>query len=132
MMPREAPIARDEALHLAGRVAVAMVFMASAVAKGMAFEPEGAGRLEGVFWVSVGLELVCGGLLLVGLWARPAAVVLLLWIGVGVVFFHGDLSAEVNRVFTLANVAIAGGLFVLVAHGGGLLSLDRWRASRAR
>src|SRR5262249_4128425 len=117
-------LARHEAVHLCGRLTVAIVFIASAVAKGASFDPEVAGRLGAVFWLSVVLELVCGALLLFGLWSRRAATVLLLWIGVGVVFFHGDLSVDVNRVFTLANVAIGGGLFVLVAHGGGMLSLD--------
>jgi putative oxidoreductase len=122
--------AQREALHLAGRLTVAVVFLASAIVKAAAFDAATAGNLGGVFWISVVVELSCGALLAVGLFARRAALVLLLWVGVGLVFFHGDLTVEVNRVFALANLGIAGGLFVLIANGGGLLSLDRWREDR--
>jgi putative oxidoreductase len=117
-------------LHLLGRVLIAAVFVISAVAKAATFDPEASGLLLAVFWASVALELVAGLLLAAGLWSRKAALVLLVWIGIGIVFFHGDLSVDANRVFTLANVAIAGGLFVLVAQGGGLFSLDHWREVR--
>ena len=117
--------AQREAMHLAGRIILAAVFIVSAIVKASWFNPDAAGSLGGVFWLSIVLELVCGALLAVGLYARKAALVMLLWIGVGIVFFHGDLSLEVNRVFALANLGIAGGLFGLVANGGGLLSVDR-------
>jgi hypothetical protein len=50
---------------------------------------------------------------------------MLVWLGVGILFFHGDLSIEVNRVFALANLGIAGALFGLIANGAGLSSVDR-------
>lgn len=122
--------AQREALHLAGRLILSAVFIVSAIVKASGFNPDTAGNLGGIFWLSIVLELVCGTLLAFGLYARKAALVMLLWIGVGIVFFHGDLSLEVNRVFALANLGIAGGLFCLVANGPGLLSLDRWLKDR--
>jgi putative oxidoreductase len=123
---RDRQKAQREALHLTGRLVVSVVFIVSAVVKAAEFDPQTAGNLGGVFWMSVIIELVCGALLGAGLFARQAALVLLLWLGVGLVFFHGDLSVEANRVFALANLGIAGGLFVMIAHGAGLLSVDRW------
>jgi putative oxidoreductase len=122
--------AQREAMHLAGRLIVSVVFIASAIVKASEFDPNTAGNLGGVFWMSVIIELVCGALLGAGLFARQAGLVLLLWLGVGLIFFHGDLSVETNRVFALANLGIAGGLFVLTAHGAGLLSVDRWLKDR--
>jgi putative oxidoreductase len=123
--------ARKEALVLAGRLLLAAVFLGSAVLKGAAFDPESAGGWGGLFWVTVLLELTCGGLLALGLYAKRAALVMLVWLAVGLVFFHGDMTAEVNRVFALANLGVAGGLCFFVAHGPGLLSLDHWLSTRA-
>jgi len=123
--------ARTEALVLAGRLLLAAVFLGSAVLKGAAFDPESAGAWGGLFWVTVLLELACGGLLALGLYAKRAALVMLVWLAVGLVCFHGDMAAEVNRVFALANLGVAGGLCFFVAHGPGLLSLDRWLSTRA-
>ena len=122
--------AQREALHLAGRLILGCVFITSAVVKAIAFDAGTAGNLGGVFWLTIVLELVCGSLLAVGFHTRRAAIVMLVWLGVGLVFFHGDLSLEVNRVFALANLGIAAGLFGLIANGAGLLSVDRWLADR--
>jgi putative oxidoreductase len=124
--------AQREALHLAGRLTLAGVFLTSAWMKAAAYDPAAAGRLGSVFGLSLAVELTCGAFLALGWFTRRAALVLLLWVGVGVVFFHGDLNLELNRVFALANVGIAGGLFVLIANGDGLLSLDRWLKNRRR
>ncbi len=122
---QEKRAAQREALHLAGRLILSAVFIVSAIVKAVAFDPETAGRLGGVFWSTIVLELVCGALIGVGLYTRKAAIVMLVWLGVGLIFFHGDLSLEVNRVFALANLGIAGALFGLIANGAGLLSVDR-------
>ena len=127
---RDKLAAQREALYFAGRLILSAVFIVSAFVKAKGFDPTTAGNLGGIFWISIGLELVCGALLGVGLYTRKAAVVMLLWLGVGLVFFHGDLSLEVNRVFALANLGIAGALFGIVAHGAGLLSMDRWLSDR--
>ncbi len=125
------PRARREALLLAGRLFIAGVFLGSALVKGRSFDPDSAGAWGGLFWVTVLLELGCGGLLALGLYARQAAVTLLVWLTVGLVFFHGDLDVEVNRVFALANLGIAGALCMFLARGPGLLSLDHWLSARA-
>ena len=122
--------ARREAAYLAGRLLLASVFIVSAVLKGLSYDAAAAGALGGVFWLTLVLELACGGLLALGLYARPAALVMLVWISVGLLFFHGDLAVETHRVLALANLGIAGGLFVFVANGAGLLSLDRWLRRR--
>lgn len=115
-----------EALYVAGRLIIALVFIGGALAKAQAFDANLAGRLGGLFWASIALQAVAGALLAVGLFTRRAAVALLVWQTVAILFLHGDLAVDVNRIFTLANLGLAGGLMAMVARGGGLLSLDHW------
>jgi putative oxidoreductase len=118
--------ARTEALYVSGRLLIALVFLMSAGVKAASFDDTAAPGMNTLFWLSITVELVAGSMLALGLYARRAALVLLVWIGIGVLFLHGDLGDAVNRAFTLANLAIGGGLFVLVSHGAGMLSVDHW------
>jgi putative oxidoreductase len=120
--------ARQEALYMGGRLIIALVFVTGALAKALAFREAGGGLFV---WLTIALELIAGSLLGLGLFARRAAIALLCWTGIGVVFFHGDLTVDINRAFLLCNLAMGGALFVLAAHGGGMLSLDRVLDKRA-
>jgi uncharacterized membrane protein YphA (DoxX/SURF4 family) len=114
--------ARREALYVAGRLIIAFVFIVGALTRAFSFSAQGGGA---IVWLSIAIELIAGALLALGLQARRAATVLLIWLGLGTVFFHGDLSQEVDRALALANLAVCGALFAFVAYGGGLLSVDR-------
>jgi putative oxidoreductase len=87
-----------------------------------------------------GLELLCGGLLVLGLFTRSAAAVLTLLMAAVILvarkveFFH---ALQVNPSANLTELApwmFGVGLLWLVAHGPGVLSLDpvvkQWWASR--
>ena len=43
---------------------------------------------------------------------------------VSAVIFHADFSNPVEQIMFMKNLAIAGGLLLIVAHGPGRLSLD--------
>ena len=115
--------ARQEALYVTGRLVVAFVFIVSALSKALSFREDGGA----VLWLSIAIELIAGAMLALGLQARRAATVLLVWLGLGTLFFHGDLNLDADRALTLANVAMCGALFVFVAYGGGLLSVDQFQ-----
>jgi putative oxidoreductase len=110
-----------------GRLIISFVFIVSALTKALSFHDltrEGGGL---VLWLSIAVELIAGSLLALGLQARRAATVLLIWLGIATLFFHGDLTLEADRALALANLAICGALFCFIAHGGGLLSVDQFQ-----
>lgn len=124
---RERRRARREALYVTGRLLIGFVFIVSALAKAFSFR-DLAGEGSGVvLWAAIAIELIAGTLLALGLQARRAAAVLLGWLALATLFFHGDLSNESERALALANLAMCGALFAFIAHGGGLLSVDRMR-----
>ncbi len=71
-----------------------------------------------------------GLLLAVGFKARKLAVGLIVYLVGVTALLHGDLRVELNRSFALYNLAIAGGLLLLVGAGPGRHSADSWLANR--
>lgn len=77
-------------------------------------------------------ELAAGMLLLVGYHARACALVLIGFLVPVTALFHnpaglGAPETELQATMIMKNLAIAGGLLAIVAHGAGPLSLDRAR-----
>jgi putative oxidoreductase len=119
--------ARREALYVSGRLLIGFVFIVSALAKAFSFRDLTADGGGVVLWAAIAVELIAGTLLALGLQARRAATVLLTWLAIATLFFHGDLANESDRALALANLAMCGALLAFIAHGGGLLSVDRMR-----
>ncbi len=115
------------------------------------FLPAGIGKLTGFsgtvgYIASVGLPLptlgaalaavveIAGGLaLLFGFGTRIAALVLAAFTLVASFFFHAYWAVPADQAFVqqlmfFKNIAIAGGLLTLAAHGAGAWSLDARRA----
>ena len=115
------------------------------------FLPAGIGKLTGfagtvAYVAAAGLPLPTLGALaalvveiggsvalLLGWGTRPAAAVLTLFTLAASVFFHPFWSvpadqAYVTQLLFFKNIAVAGGLLTLVAHGAGGWSLDARRA----
>lgn len=128
-------------LALAGRLLLAALFL-----------PAGIGKITGFagtvgYISSVGLPLptvaaavailveVGGSLALIaGFGTRLAALVLALFTLVASFFFHNYWGVPADQAFVqqllfFKNIAVAGGLFVLVAHGAGAWSLDAKRSA---
>jgi len=88
-------------------------------------------------WPTIALELGGGLALVLGWQTRLAAGALGLFVLAGALVFHAFwavdpaqvLEAEINF---MKNVAIFGGLLMLVAHGAGRYSIDARRAGRRR
>jgi len=128
-------------LALAGRLLLAALFL-----------PAGIGKLTGFagtvgYISSVGLPLptvaaavalvveIVGSLALIaGFGTRLAALVLALFTLVASFFFHAYWGVPADQAFVqqllfFKNIAVVGGLFVLVAHGAGAWSLDAKRSA---
>lgn len=70
-------------------------------------------------------ELGGGVLLLMGFQARLAAFALAVFSLASAVLFHGQPSDSMQMVMFMKNLAIAGGLLLIVQYGAGAFSLDK-------
>jgi putative oxidoreductase len=126
-----------------GRVLLALIFIMSALGKLQEWQgtvqmmaDRGLPAPDVLLSVAVGLELVGGALVVLGLYARWGAVVLLLFLVPVTVIMHNfwALPADQARgqmINFMKNVSIAGGLVFILAVGAGPVSLDRLRERRS-
>jgi putative oxidoreductase len=123
----------EERLHAAGRLALSVLFLASAVAKWIRFDDTrramdafGFSGSDILLVAAIGIELTGGLLLAIGYRTRRAAVALIAYLFVLTAILCHDLSVEVNRAVVVATLAIVGGLLLLAAHGAGVLSVEHY------
>ncbi|MDT0634704.1 DoxX family protein [Spectribacter hydrogenoxidans] len=76
----------------------------------------------------IALELAAGLAITVGWQTRIAAGALAGFCVIAAILFHRDFATEPNMVMFMKDFAMAGGLLVLAAHGGGRWSVDHWIA----
>jgi putative oxidoreductase len=113
---------------LAGRLLLATIFVHEGVAKlgnyaGSAAYARAFGVPDGLLPIAIAVELGCGLLIVVGVFARPAAFLLAGFCLVTAVLFHTKF-AEMNQLLHFQkNLAMAGGLLALVVAGPGRYSL---------
>lgn len=124
------------ATTFAGRIALALIFVLSGAGKLAAYAGtqqymESVG-VPGALLPLVILAELGGGLALVaGLLTRVSATGLALFSVVAAGLFHADFADQNQMIHFLKNIAMAGGLLVLAAHGAGRFSLDALLARRA-
>jgi putative oxidoreductase len=122
---------RSEALlFLIGRALLSAIFLTAGVGKITAFAAtqgymESAGLPGALLPLVIVLELGGGLALLFGFRARVAAAALALFSLASAIVFHADFGDQAQSVMFLKNVAIAGGLMMIVAAGSGAWSFDR-------
>lgn len=85
---------------------------------------------ELLIWPALLAELIGGGMLLVGLKTRWAALALIAFTLPATFIFHAYWGAPADQVMNaqihfMKNFAILGGLLTIVAHGAGRVALDR-------
>ncbi len=112
-----------------GRILLALIFVLSGYNKIVGYE--GSAAFMGKFGVPdhflplVILTELGGGLALIAGWqTRIAAFLLAGFTLLTAIIFHTDFANHVQFLFFMKNLAIAGGLLALVAHGPGPLALD--------
>ncbi|MBK7857859.1 MAG: DoxX family protein [Archangiaceae bacterium] len=122
---------RDVRIYALGRIFIAALFIVSGAAKIFSYSATVSALNEVLpdarmmVPLGIAIELVGGALLLLGLRTRAAAVGLIAYLATVTLLVHHDLSEPLNRSFALGNLAFAGALMLLFAHGAGALSLDR-------
>ncbi|WP_083853332.1 DoxX family protein [Sphingobium sp. SYK-6] len=121
-------------LSLAGRLALAPIFILSGLSKVAApeasiayIEAVGLPFVQLALAIAILVEIVGGVFLVVGYRTRLAAAALALFSIATAIFFHADIGDQNQFIHFFKNIAIAGGLAQLVAHGAGALALDARR-----
>jgi putative oxidoreductase len=129
---------RRTATYAFGRLLIASLFLVSALVKmfhySSTLDSMAAAGLtdEGVILpAAVLIELVGGAMIALGFRVRLAAIGLIGYLIMVTLLVHGDQSIDTNRVQALCNLALGGGLLLLVGHGAGSYSVDRWTAHRS-
>jgi putative oxidoreductase len=125
---------REDVLALAGRMLLAVVFLAAAFGKITNFDAtvrymETNGMTTAPLWcaAAVALEAFCAISLILGYYTRWGAAALAGFLVVVTWVFH---AAPDQRIQLLKNLAIIGGLLQVVAYGPGDLSLEGRDRSR--
>ena len=120
-----------------GRIGLALLFLwsgygmlahtASQVALMQAYGMPAANIL---IWPTALVELVAGAMLVLGWRARWAALALILFTVAATLIFHAYWSVPADQVMNqqnefAKNLAIVGGLLLVLAHGSGRYALDK-------
>jgi len=118
---------------LIGRILLAVIFIVSGIGKVIDPAPAAgmmaAAGLPANMAIGVGIfELVAGVLLAIGLMTRLVSIVLFVYVGMTILFFHNALADPAQQVNALKNLAIMGGMLMVFAYGQMRWSYDHWRA----
>ena len=120
----------ENVAELGGRVLLSALFLISGVGKigaysGTAAYMSALGVPAGLLPVVIATEVLGAIALIVGWKTRITAFLLAGFTLLTGLVFHTNFADQIQAIMFLKNVAIAGGLLLLVAHGAGTLSLDR-------
>lgn len=116
--------------ELGGRILLSALFLISGLGKigaytGTAAYMTAAGVPGALLPAVIATEVLGAIALIVGWKTRVTAFLLAGFTLLAGVLFHNHLADQMQSIMLLKNVAIAGGLLLLVANGAGPLSLDR-------
>jgi putative oxidoreductase len=128
------PVRVKEAAALAGRLLIAGLFLHEAATKLTAYSATVAyaqafGVPGALMPFAIALEIGGGALILLGFYTRPAALLLAGFCIATAVLFHAKLGTRNELLHFEKDLAIAGGLLVLFAHGPGRWALDGRKTS---
>jgi putative oxidoreductase len=120
-----------------GRLFIAVMFFMAGLNKIFAYQGtlgymEAMGVPGVLLPFVIATEVVLGLAIIVGFKTRLAAFGLAGFSLVSAVLFHADFSDQMQMTMFMKNVAIAGGFFFLIAHGGGAYSLDNRLAAHVK
>jgi putative oxidoreductase len=115
---------------LAGRMLLSLIFLHEGVTLASHFDAAAkAMAAQGVglplFVATIALQLGAGLAIATGLLTRLGAIGLGLFCLATALLFHSDLASRNELLHFEKDLAIAGGMLVLAASGGGRFSLDR-------
>lgn len=123
-------------LLLFGRIGLSLIFIVSGSAKiagyaGTQAYMEAMGVPGALLPLVIALEIGAGIAALAGAFTRWAALALAAFSILTAALFHANFADPTQAIAFWKNVAIAGGLLLLAAHGPGAISIDA-RVARRR
>jgi putative oxidoreductase len=124
---------RMEAVAFAGRLLLAGIFLHEAWSKLTGY-PAAVAYMQAfgipgeLLPFAIAVELGCGALIVCGYHTRAAALALAGFCLATAILFHRKLGDRNQLLHFEKDVAIAGGLLVLFAHGAGAWALDALRS----
>ena len=129
----------QKVVPLIARIFLALIFVRSGVGKALDF----AGTQEQIAGVglplpvlltvgAIAFELIGAALVLLGYKAKWGALLLILFLIPTTLIFHSNFADGMQVTQFLKNLAILGGLLMVIAFGSGPLSLDSRTHSRRR
>jgi len=127
----------DKYIALLGRVLLAQIFIVTGIGKmigdatGIISYMESFGVSGFLFWPSSLFEAVAGAAILIGFQTRLTASLLAGFCLLTTALFHTDISDNMQMGLFLRNIAMAGGLLMLVRFGAGEFSMDNKALSTA-
>jgi len=131
------PISARDLAELLGRVLLSVLFLLSGVGKVGAYSATAAymasvGLPSSLLPIVIAIE-VFGALAIIAGWqTRVVAFLLAAFSLLTAAIFHRNFSDQIQMITFLKNGSIAGGWLLLVAHGAGPLSLDRYLSTRRK
>ncbi|RMG60210.1 MAG: DoxX family protein [Deltaproteobacteria bacterium] len=122
---------------LVGRVLVGHIFLVSGVSKlldvkgTMAYMSSHHMHAVGL-WLALAIivEIGAGAMLLAGWFTRLASLALIFFLVPVTFIFHWDPGNRLQMIMLMKNLAILGGLFLLLAEGPGRFSVDFLRSGK--
>jgi putative oxidoreductase len=125
------------ATQLTGRVLMSVIFITAGISKIGAFTNtqgymESMGVPGELLPLVIALEVGAGFAVLIGWQTRISAFLLAGFSVLSALVFHADFGDQMQSILFMKNLAMTGGLLLLVANGAGGWSIDaRTRSTRA-
>jgi len=131
------PISARDLAELLGRVLLSALFFLSGVGKIAAYSGTAAymasvGLPSSLLPPVIAIEVFGAATIIAGWQTRIVAFLLAGFSLLTAAIFHHNFSDQIQMITFLKNVSIAGGWLLLVAHGAGPLSLDRYLSTRRK
>lgn len=123
----------NHAITLLARILLAQIFLVSGLGKlgagyaGTQGYMAAMGLPGALLPLVIALEIGGGLALVAGFMTRWAALALAGFSVVSALIFHTDFGDQTQAIMFMKNLAMAGGLLLLYAHGAGAFSLDAKR-----
>ena len=119
---------------LTARILLGLIFVMAGINKlgagyaGTAGYMDSMGISGGLLPLVIALEILGGAMIILGYKIKWAAFALAGFTLLAAIIFHGDFADQMQSILFMKNLAISGGLLLLVNYGADMLSIDKNRA----
>ena len=118
-----------------GRLLLSALFLIEGVGKismqeDVVMYMEDYGVPEILFVPAIILEILFPLLLIIGYKTKLSALIMALFTLTVAIIFHTNFSEEMQVIFFLKDIAIAGGFMIIIVYGPGKISLDHYFKSK--